>query len=391
MIGYSSITLRSVASLNLVEESILPMLLKESLKSLGGLGLLSFGGKFFLRRIFEPLIREWSNVLSLLAVWIRSLLTHIENIGNNLGHDKEEDAHEFLRYVIDALQSVICMKRGVKPERHEMIMDLTVVDVVAKENGAKWKEKAPYVHYKTTHLVHLLHQQRCERLNSRVDLCRKLLRQSPEALFNRKEATNLAKKHAYSWSKSFARISEDMKNEDPDKEPPSLTKMFERTREKLEGHVYADRYDEIEMLIEQMKSYKAPEEDGGGEDGSASVDPFLAMMNKEYNGHRRLFDVELNRLVEMQKQIEDDHERKKLEIVEEHKTNKAELEDMRKEIEDQRDKLVEDAIEKLIQKLTPRVGRTGNSSKSEGKKGSSIEDIDEIEAALAQLKRESGL
>ncbi|GJY34281.1 hypothetical protein Tco_0418750 [Tanacetum coccineum] len=36
-------------------------------------------------------------------------------------------------------------------------------------------------------------------------------------------------------------------------------------------------------------------------------------------------------------------------------------------------------------------GRTGNSSKSEGKKGSSIEDIDEIEAALAQLKRESGL
>ncbi|GJR44456.1 hypothetical protein Tco_1312559 [Tanacetum coccineum] len=44
--------------------------------------------------------------------------------------------------------------------------------------------------------------------------------------------------------------------------------------------------------------------------------------------------------------------------------------------------------------LYPRhhtTGRTGNSSKSEGKKGSSIEDIDEIEAALAQLKRESGL
>ncbi|GKG35610.1 hypothetical protein Tco_0440764, partial [Tanacetum coccineum] len=37
-------------------------------------------------------------------------------------------------------------------------------------------------------------------------------------------------------------------------------------------------------------------------------------------------------------------------------------------------------------------GRTANSSKSEGKKGSSIEDnIDEIEATLAQLKRESGL
>ena len=33
-----------------------------------------------------------------------------------------------------------------------------------------------------------------------------------------------------------------------------------------------------------MKNYKAPEEDG-----SASVDPFLAVMNKEYNGRRRLF------------------------------------------------------------------------------------------------------
>lgn len=29
------------------------MLVKESLKALGGLGLLSLGGKFFLRRVFE--------------------------------------------------------------------------------------------------------------------------------------------------------------------------------------------------------------------------------------------------------------------------------------------------------------------------------------------------
>nr|GEU39924.1 hypothetical protein [Tanacetum cinerariifolium] len=152
--------------------------------------------------------------------------------------------------------------------------------------------------------------------------------------------------------------------------------MFERTRER-KGHVYADTYDETERLIEQMKNYKAPEEDGSGEDGSASVDPFLAVMNKEYNGHHRLFgmgvtnklikkvnggetsymvpgelmesvrttiDAELNRLVEMRKNIEDDHERKKLELAEEHKRNKAELEYMRKEIEDQRDKLVEDAV-----------------------------------------------
>ncbi|PWA43320.1 transposase, Ptta/En/Spm [Artemisia annua] len=152
--------------------------------------------------------------------------------------------------------------------------------------------------------------------------------------------------------KSFARIREDMKNEDPIKEPPSLTKLFERTRERKEGHVYADTYDETERLIEQMKNYQAPNEDGIG-----PVDPFLAVMNKEYNGHRRLFgkgvtnkliekvnggeasymvptelmesvktaiDAEMKRLVEMRKQIGDDHERKKLELAEEHKKNKAE-------------------------------------------------------------------
>nr|GEX09793.1 hypothetical protein [Tanacetum cinerariifolium] len=94
--------------------------------------------------------------------------------------------------------------------------------------------------------------------------------------------------------------------------------------------------------------------DGSGVDRSAFVDPFLAVMNKEYNGHRRIFGkgvtnklikkvngsetsymvlgelmesmrtdiyAELNRLVEMQKQIEDDHERKNLEIAEEYKRN----------------------------------------------------------------------
>ncbi|GKC62802.1 hypothetical protein Tco_1095400 [Tanacetum coccineum] len=130
-----------------------------------------------------------------------------------------------------------------------------------------------------------------------------------------------------------------------------------------------------------MKNYKALEEDGSSEDGIASVDPFLAVMNKEYNGHRRHFgkgvtnklikkvnggetsymvpvklmesvrttiEGELNRLVEMRKNKEDDHEWKKLKLAEEHRRNKAELEYMRKEIEDQHDKLVEDAVEKLI-------------------------------------------
>jgi hypothetical protein len=41
---------------NLVEESIWPMLAQESLKALGGLGLLSLAGKYLLRRVFEVCI-----------------------------------------------------------------------------------------------------------------------------------------------------------------------------------------------------------------------------------------------------------------------------------------------------------------------------------------------
>lgn len=41
---------------NLVEGSIWPMLAKESLKALGGLGILSLGGKYVLRRVFEVCI-----------------------------------------------------------------------------------------------------------------------------------------------------------------------------------------------------------------------------------------------------------------------------------------------------------------------------------------------
>ncbi|GKB65234.1 hypothetical protein Tco_0921420, partial [Tanacetum coccineum] len=111
---------------NVVEKSILPMLLKESLKSLGGLVLLSFVGKLFLRHIFElslelllarALLAEmnfWTQIKADIRwrIWVRSLLTRIENIGSNLGHEKEEDAHEFLRYVVDAQQSVFIREAG---------------------------------------------------------------------------------------------------------------------------------------------------------------------------------------------------------------------------------------------------------------------------------------
>ncbi|OMO50719.1 Peptidase C19, ubiquitin carboxyl-terminal hydrolase 2, partial [Corchorus capsularis] len=86
------------------------------------------------------------------------ILSQLQNIGSQLANGKEEDAHEFLRYAIDAMQSVCLKEAGVdssgcseeettligltfggylrskikctkcqgKSERHERMMDLTV-------------------------------------------------------------------------------------------------------------------------------------------------------------------------------------------------------------------------------------------------------------------------
>ncbi|KAG6539082.1 ubiquitin carboxyl-terminal hydrolase 17-like [Zingiber officinale] len=44
------------------------------------------------------------------------ILSHLHNIGSNFGHGQQEDAHEFLRYAIEAMQS-ICLKEAVaKPD-----------------------------------------------------------------------------------------------------------------------------------------------------------------------------------------------------------------------------------------------------------------------------------
>ncbi|KAI3776666.1 hypothetical protein L1987_46454 [Smallanthus sonchifolius] len=105
---------------------------------------------------FEGLVLKAKNGNSSLSP-VR-ILSQIENIGSSLGHGREEDAHEFLRYAINTLQSVClkeagtnatnalqeettligltfggylrskiqCMKCGGKSERHEQMMDLTV-------------------------------------------------------------------------------------------------------------------------------------------------------------------------------------------------------------------------------------------------------------------------
>ncbi|GKC21532.1 hypothetical protein Tco_1023682 [Tanacetum coccineum] len=104
----------------------------------------------------------------------------------------------------------------------------------------------------------------------------------------------------------------------------------------------------------------ASEEDGSGEDGSAYVngsETSYVVLWELMEYVKTAIDAKLSRVVKMRKHIEDDHERKKLELAEEHKRNKAELEDTRKEIEDQRNRLVEDAVEKLIQNLSGRVVR----------------------------------
>nr|DAD22090.1 TPA_asm: hypothetical protein HUJ06_023553 [Nelumbo nucifera] len=59
---------------------------------------------------FEALIlraREGKSPLSPIGI-----LSQIQNIGSHLGHGREEDAHEFLRYAIDAMQSICLREAG---------------------------------------------------------------------------------------------------------------------------------------------------------------------------------------------------------------------------------------------------------------------------------------
>ncbi|VAI26855.1 unnamed protein product [Triticum turgidum subsp. durum] len=76
-------------SQNVVEQSVWPMLLAESLKALGGLGILSLGGKYLIRRIFEFVAESRSSeafvALCLLTVSGTSLLTQWLGFSDTLG------------------------------------------------------------------------------------------------------------------------------------------------------------------------------------------------------------------------------------------------------------------------------------------------------------------
>ncbi|KAK4271358.1 hypothetical protein QN277_020062 [Acacia crassicarpa] len=76
-------------SQNLAEESIWPMLAQESLKALGGLGLLSLGGKYILRRVFEVVADARSSeafvALCLITIAGTSLFTQKLGFSDSLG------------------------------------------------------------------------------------------------------------------------------------------------------------------------------------------------------------------------------------------------------------------------------------------------------------------
>ncbi|KAD4585319.1 hypothetical protein E3N88_22920 [Mikania micrantha] len=125
-----------------------------------------------------------------------------------------------------------------------------------------------------------------------------------------------------------------------------------------------------------MKNYKAKENE------NTTIDPFLVVMNKENYGYRRLYgrgvtntlikkvegpstsymiteglmesfkanvDVEKNQLLEMRKEIEDDHERKKAEL----EAMRADIDNQRQNLEAMMQKTVKDEIDEGEETLEP--------------------------------------
>ncbi|XP_052881295.1 K(+) efflux antiporter 3, chloroplastic isoform X2 [Gossypium arboreum] len=86
---FGSATLGILLLQNIIEDSIWPMLAKESLKALGGLGILSLGGKYILRRVFEVVAETRSSeafvALCLLTVAGTSLMTQQLGFSDTLG------------------------------------------------------------------------------------------------------------------------------------------------------------------------------------------------------------------------------------------------------------------------------------------------------------------
>lgn len=128
------------------------------------------------------------------------IISHIDRIGSHLAHGREEDAHEFLRYAIDAMQytciketgvvadnfpedsnliqltfggylrsEINCMKCKAKSEQLERMMDLTVEiqgDIGTLEQALK--------QFTTTEVLDGENRYRCDRCKSFVRAKKKL-------------------------------------------------------------------------------------------------------------------------------------------------------------------------------------------------------------------------
>ncbi|XP_048489881.2 uncharacterized protein LOC125491853 [Beta vulgaris subsp. vulgaris] len=173
--------------------------------------------------------------------------------------------------------------------------------------------------------------------------------------------------------KSFARIREEMKNEDPNKQFPSLAQVFERTCARDEKKKYADTFEDTEP----MKSYQPIE------DESDPKDAFMGVMEKEYPGRRRLFgrgvtnkvlkksvaaagsyvvpkevmdavradmEAEKTEIGDIRKELEADYEQKKANL-------EADYAKKMEHFDKSRESLVKDILQKLIAKLPSDVVR----------------------------------
>ncbi|KAL6859084.1 hypothetical protein ACP4OV_018086 [Aristida adscensionis] len=76
---------------------------------------------------FEKLIMEGKQRKTALSP--TGILSHLHDIGSSFGPGKQEDAHEFLRYAIDAMQSV-CLKEAKKGGAHQLAAETTLVQLI---------------------------------------------------------------------------------------------------------------------------------------------------------------------------------------------------------------------------------------------------------------------
>ncbi|CAN1340928.1 Ubiquitin carboxyl-terminal hydrolase 16 [Linum perenne] len=83
-----------------------------------------------------------------------SILSQLQNIGSNLGNGKEEDAHEFLRYAIEAMQS-ICLKEAAIKATGSIEEETTLIGLTF---GGYLKSKIECLkcHYKSERLERMM-------------------------------------------------------------------------------------------------------------------------------------------------------------------------------------------------------------------------------------------